>query len=103
MLRDSDPEAYAVLMALHISALNRGVTPVPRKVSPSGQPTDETRRRLTESDEQWVTTVEAAEMIGVHARSIRRWIEKQQLPARRHGGRWFVNKQHLNATKALAA
>jgi excisionase family DNA binding protein len=44
-------------------------------------------------DEQYVTVPEAAKLVGVHAASIRRWIDSGQLPAHRVGRRRVLIKR----------
>lgn len=105
MLRASDPEAYEVLSALHLSALGykqNVFRPKPQSqvMSDIGQKgADE--HVVQQQSNYWLTTLDAAELTGVHDRTIRRWIAAQRLPARRHGGRWLVHRQYLNI--ALAA
>jgi excisionase family DNA binding protein len=97
MLRGTDPEAYEVLAALHLSALSRGGTGEAIIRSANGTRMVKSPNDIQQSEE-WLTTAEAAEMTGVTDRCIRKWIATQRLPARRHGGRWLVNRQHLNIT-----
>lgn len=108
MLLDTDPEAYAVLTALHVSAMGRHDSPGNSIRPISGAPSEIGQQSAKGRDsheqlEEWLTTVEAAEIFGVHDRTIRRWIAAQRLPARRHSGRWLVNRQHLNIARAQAA
>lgn len=97
-LRDTDPEAYSVLAALRMVALTDGETPG----SANGTKVAEPQRNQQDS-EAWLTTAEAAKLTGVTDRCIRKWIATQRLPARRHGGRWVIDRQHVNIAQALAA
>jgi len=53
--------------------------------------------RLTAS--LWVTTAEAAETLGISARSVRRLAADGEIPARRLGGRWLIPRHTLAADK----
>lgn len=104
-LRASDPQAYVVLSALRISALGYkqdAFTSCRPDVAARGQKVVQDRRSQTESDD-CLTTTEAATLLGVHARTVRRWAEQQRLPAWQHGRRWFIDRQHLYIAQALAA
>jgi excisionase family DNA binding protein len=92
-LRGTDPEAYEVLAALHLAALSHS--------SGTGTETAAVQRNL-QLCEEWLTTTEAAQVVGVSDRCIRKWIASQRLPARRHGNRYLVNRQHLTV-RAMAA
>ena len=93
MLRDTDPEAYEVLAALRIAALQHR--------SANGTKVVGTAPDSTES-EQWLTTSQAAAQVGVTDRCIRKWIGTGRLPAQRHGRDWRINPAHLHI-RALAA
>lgn len=43
-------------------------------------------------DEEWITTVEAAELSGYHVNHIRRLIRLKDIEARKFGPIWQVNK-----------
>lgn len=118
-LRASDPQAYVVLSALRLSALGYeqdAFTPMQARdptsprlpescrpdVAARGQKVVQDRRSQTKSDD-CLTTTEAATLLGVHARTVRRWAEQQRLPAWQHGRRWFIDRQHIHIAQALAA
>lgn len=92
-VRDSDPLAYEVLAALHIAALS------PR--SGCG-PEFAAQQHLTEELSVWMSTSTAAALLGVTDRAIRKRIATGKLPATRHGSRWLINRNHLQAL-ALSA
>ncbi|MEH3141174.1 MAG: helix-turn-helix domain-containing protein [Mycobacterium kyogaense] len=83
-LRNSDPDAYVVLAALHLSAL----------CSENGTETA-VRQRKTEQSEIWMSTSEAAENLGVTDRCIRKWCTTGRLHAVMSGGRWLINRNTL--------
>jgi excisionase family DNA binding protein len=86
-VRDTDPAAYEVLMALHAAALDHrsGTGTKLAGAQPSRQ-----------ESETWLTTTEAASLLGVTDRAVRKWIARGRLPATRHGGRWLINRAHLH-------
>jgi excisionase family DNA binding protein len=87
-VRDSDPLAYEVLAALHIAALS------PRS---DGGTNFAARQHLTEELTVWMSTGTAAALLGVTDRAIRKRIATGKLPATRHGSRWLINRNHLQA------
>jgi excisionase family DNA binding protein len=60
-------------------------------------------KSIQQQSDRWLTTLEAAQLTGVHDRTIRRWIVAQRLPARRQGGRYLIDRLHLSITQALIA
>lgn len=99
MLRETDPELYAVLGALHLSAVSGGEVHFARSVN--GTNVVEPQLMTQESD-SWLTTSQAAEIAGCTDRAIRKWIAAKRLPARRHGGRWLIDRKHVKIAQALA-
>lgn len=93
MLRDTDPEAYEVLMALHLAAIT------PR--SDCGTKDAEHQPNQPESV-QWLTTNEAATETGVTDRCIRKRINDGRLLATRRGGQWLINRNDLRAHQLAA-
>lgn len=89
-LRTTDPDAYEVLAALHLSALCHR--------SGSGTETAATQADSQESG-SWITTVAAAAQLGVTDRCIRKWIAQGRIPATRHGGRWLIRAHHVTASQ----
>lgn len=92
-IRDSDPAAYEVLAALRLAAL-RSSSGCGTKVA--------AQQHLTQELRVWMNTSTAAALLGVTDRAIRKWIATGKLPATRHGGRWLINRNHLQAL-ALSA
>lgn len=101
LLRESDPELYTALAALHLSAMSRGDTNIPG--SARGPELAKCPNVIQQSKSEWLTTTEAAELAGCTPRCIRKWIAAQRLPAQRHGRDWRINRQHLHIVQALAA
>lgn len=83
-LRDIDPDAYAVLVALHIVALG----------SDSGTNSAAAQHVRTDST-MWMSTGEAARELGVTDRCVRKWCRTGRLAAVMSGGRWLINRNTL--------
>ena len=96
-LRDNDPTAYAALAALHLSAIGHRTGAFPVSATGTKEPSEH------HDSTGWVTTVQAARSLGVTDRCIRNWIATKRLPARRHAGRWLIERHHLDTVKALNA
>lgn len=92
-LRGVDPEAYEVLAALHLAALDytSGSDRGTKVVYPE---------RPTAKSDLWLTTKEAAEQAGVTDRCIRKWIAEGRLPATRHGDHWLIDRNALQVSRA---
>lgn len=101
LLRESDPELYVALAALHLAAMSRGETNIP--CSACGPELAKCPNGIQQSEAEWLTTAEAAELAGRTPRCIRTWIAAQRLPAKRHGRDWRINRQHLHIAQGLAA
>ncbi|OBK70277.1 helix-turn-helix domain-containing protein [Mycobacterium sp. 1274761.0] len=86
-LRDSDPEAYIALTALHVAALR----------SDTGT-NDAAPQRVHADLNMWMSTSEAAKALGVTDRCIRKWCRTGRLRAVLAGSRWMVDR----TTVALA-
>ena len=86
-LRDTDPVAYEVLAALRLASLayRSGSGTKLAVVQPGRQ-----------ESETWLTTVEAASMLGVTDRAVRKRIAAGRLPAVKPGGRWLINRTHIH-------
>lgn len=93
IMRDSDPFAYEVLMALHFAALHHGSEDGTESAMRSDDPRDL---------ETWLTTAEAARRLGVTDRAIRKWIAIGRLRATKRGGRWLLNLHHIQLAQVLA-
>jgi hypothetical protein len=99
-LRDTDPEAYTVLAALHLAAVG-GDLLAARSVNgtkDAGQQND-----TQDSESEWLTASDAAEIASVTTRAITGWCRSGKLPADRHGRSWRINRRHLRIAQALAA
>ena len=92
-LRVTDPAAYEVLMALHVAALDHR-SGTGTNLAPA-QP-------VRPESEKWLTTTEAASLLGVTDRAIRNWCASGRLPATRRGGRWLINAADVKAPKLTA-
>jgi excisionase family DNA binding protein len=92
-LRATDPLAYEVMAALHLAAITHS--------SANGTKPAVSQRSSRESD-TWMTTADVAAEMGVTDRAIRKQIAAERLPARRHGGRWLINRNDIDI-QAFAA
>jgi excisionase family DNA binding protein len=91
-LRDSDPLAYEVLMALHCAALHHG----------SATGTESTMGLGDSRDlEAWLTTGEVAKRVDLSDRAIRKMIAAGRLAATKRGGRWLLNLNHIQIAQFL--
>lgn len=83
-LRDTDPEAYIVLAALHLAALS------------SDCGTNHTAaQRVSADSNMWMSTSEAAAALGVTDRCVRKRCKTGQLEAVQSGSRWLINPATL--------
>lgn len=87
-LRNTDPQAYEVLAALHLAALAHWTANGTKHAA--GQPAPQ---ELT----TWLTAAEAAHQAEVTDSAIRKWIRTGRLPATKRGGRWLINRNDLHA------
>ena len=85
LLRTTDPEAYTVLTALYLVAIG----------SANGTKTTAAQRNKRDYTE-WVSTKEAATMLDVTDRCIRKWCTNGRVRARQVGGRWLVDPNSLD-------
>lgn len=83
-LRDTDPEAYVALTALHLAALRSetGTNAAAPQV-------------INAQSTVWMSTSEAAKAIGVTDRCIRKWCANGRLHATLAGGRWLINRNSI--------
>jgi excisionase family DNA binding protein len=89
-IRDADPEAYAVLMALRTAACNHdGTARGPKPVAMQDPP---------QELEPWLTTDEVAKELGIKPRAVCKRIDAGKLPATKRGRDWFVHRKDLPAT-----
>lgn len=56
---------------------------------------------ITLPNEEWITVKEAAIMIGVHDRTIRRYIKDHKLESRKDGARVLVSRDSVNALSMI--
>ncbi|MFL0276994.1 helix-turn-helix domain-containing protein [Mycobacterium sp. SMC-19] len=90
-LRVTDPPAYEILAALHLAALHHR----------SGTGTETAgRQRNPQDSDVWITTAQAAQLLGCTDRAVRKWCRDGRISATRCGGRWLIRPQHLNITQA---
>ena len=85
-LQDTDPEAYEVLLALHLVAERlsaRGPNPL------AGQ-------RPHAQLEAWLSTADAARELNVAGRTVRRWCRTGRLPATKSGRDWLIRRRDLH-------
>lgn len=83
-LRDTDPDAYIALTALHLAALH------------SDCGTDQVaRQRNTTQSEMWLSTKQAAKALNVTDRCVRNWCTTGRLHAELVGARWLVNPNNI--------
>ena len=80
-VRRSNPEAYVVLAALHISARSDSGT------------NDAGAQQDSASLAAWMSTSEAAKALGVTDRCIRKWCHNGTIQATLAGGRWLVHRK----------
>jgi excisionase family DNA binding protein len=85
LLRDTDPDAYVVLAALHIVALRSDIGT-----------NDEEAQHVSADLNMWMTTGEAAKALHVTDRCIRKWCKTGRLHAVLSGSRWLINRNTLN-------
>lgn len=88
-LRDTDPDAYVALAALHISAAHRSDTGTN---AAAAQP-------VTADLSMWMTTSEAAKTLGVTDRCIRKWCKTGRIQAVMSGSRWLIDRNSLAASQ----
>ncbi|ARV85074.1 helix-turn-helix domain-containing protein [Mycobacterium intracellulare subsp. chimaera] len=100
LLRERDPELYAVINALRMTALSDPESwPATSDLgSKMAKPTTPQQ----ESESEWLTTRRASEIAGVTDRAIRDWIATKRLPARRHGHTWRIHRTDLQAATQAA-
>lgn len=87
-LRDTDPDAYIALAALHLAALRSdngtnhvGAQPVKQELN------------------TWMSTREAAKALNVTDRCIRKWCTTGRLHAQLVGARWLINPNSITLAK----
>jgi excisionase family DNA binding protein len=84
-LRDTDPDAYVALAALHLAALNsdRGMN-------------DAGAQRVSGELNVWMSTSEAAKALHVTDRCVRNWCKTGRLRGVMSGSRWIIDRTTLN-------
>ena len=87
-LRDTDPEAYVALAALHLSALH----------SDSGTEQVAAQQNTAQSA-MWLSTKAAAQALNVTDRCIRNWCTTGRLHAELVGARWLINPNSIALQK----
>lgn len=96
--RGADPEVDAVLVAVRLAALTWRTTATGTPVAAKAEADPDL--------EQWMSTGQAAERLGITDRAVRLAIQEQRLNATNVAGRWRITKedlQHFTAAKAATA
>jgi excisionase family DNA binding protein len=93
--RGADPEVDSVLQALHRASLHWRTT-----VTGSNQaPAPEAPTELN----QWLSTTQAADRLGITDRAVRLAIAEHRLPATSLNGRWRITREDIAHFKAAKA
>jgi excisionase family DNA binding protein len=92
-IRYADPLAWEVLAALHVASIKHRSGIGTKAAAGPAEP---------QQSDGWMTTAEAATEMGVTDRAIRKWIETKRLPAKRHGGRWLINRNDIRIRAFVA-
>lgn len=93
--RGVDPEATAVLEALHVAALQWRGSATGTEEAAEAEPATDSKR--------WLSTGEAADLVGVTARAIRKAIDEGRLEAVKVGGRKRISREDLEHYRAARA
>lgn len=93
--RGIDPEATAVLEALHVAALSWRST--------ACGTTEDTEAEPATDSNQWLTTGEAADLAGVTSRAIRKATDEGRLQCTRVSGHRRISREDLEHYKAARA
>ena len=93
-LETTDPEARAVLVALHMSAMLAG--------SPASGTTDATAHPGQPQSDPWMTTTEVARALAMTESGIRKAIARQRIPAEKRGRQYFIRHTDVLAYKMTA-
>lgn len=95
--RGTDAEVSNVLMAIHLAALEwRSAATGTVTVAPA---------EPASTSEAWVTTTQAADLLAVSDRAIRKAIAEDRLPATRVGNAWRISREeveHFRAARKVA-
>jgi excisionase family DNA binding protein len=95
-IRGLDPEVDSVLVALTVAAMQwrtsaTGSTQAPEPEAAAQSP--------------WVSSTQAADLLGITARAVRLAIGEQRLPAEQVDGRWRIAREdveHYRASRSAA-
>lgn len=93
-LRGNDAEADAALMALHIAALKWRGSATGTEQAPTAEPA---------ASSPWLSTSEAADMLNVTPRAVRKAITAGKLNAQQLDGRHRINREDLEHYRAARA
>lgn len=55
--------------------------------------------KAIEIERKWITTPEAAKILGVTTQTIRKWVKQGSLDGKKIGSRFFVLKESLEGVK----
>lgn len=100
LLRERDPELYAVINALRLSAFSDPESWPATSDLGSKVAKQDTPQQYSASE--WLTTKGASEIAGVTDRAIRDWIATKRLPAEKHGHTWRIHRTDLQAATLAA-
>ena len=90
-MRGNDPEADAVLLALRIAAL---------KWRSSATGTEQATVAEPAASSQWLSTEQAAGLLGITPRAVRKAIAQQRLGATQVGRSWRVSREDIEQYRA---
>ncbi|MGW0456045.1 helix-turn-helix domain-containing protein [Gordonia sputi] len=91
-VRGCDSEVDSVLMALRLAALEWRSAATGTETTASAEP--------PAISEAWVTTTQAAGMLGISDRAIRKAIAENRIPATRVGNAWRIAREDLEHYRA---
>ena len=93
--RGNDPEVDSVLQAMHRASLHWRTTATGSNHAPEPEaPTDLN---------QWLSTTQAADRLGITDRAVRLAIAEHRLPATNLNGRWRITPEDIAHFKAAKA
>ena len=95
-LRGVDPEVDAQLMALHLAALRWRTSATGSEAAPEPEVPPS-------SSTPWVSTSEAADLLGITDRAVRLACKAGAMGARRVGDRWRISREAVKQYRAARA
>ena len=91
-VRGCDSEVDSVLMAVHLAALEWRSAATGTETAASAEP--------TATSEAWVTTTQAAGLLGISDRAVRKAIAEGRIAATRVGNAWRIAREDLEHYRA---